>query len=170
MVSVDGFIEAKDPNYNWHNWNEEMSAYMMNFFKRVDTFIYGRKSYEDMITYWPTLQDEFAQIMNNTPKLVLSNTLTTTTWNAKLLTDPATEIKNAKSQPGKDMVLFAGAEAANFLINNNLIDEYRLIINPILLGGGKQLFKEREALKALQLKETVSFHCGNILVVYEPKK
>ena len=53
MVSVDAFIEGKDPDYNWHNWDDEMASYMMDFFKTVDTFIYGRKSYEAMIDYWP---------------------------------------------------------------------------------------------------------------------
>jgi dihydrofolate reductase len=70
---------------------------------------------------------------------------------------------------GKDMVLFAGADIADFFINNNLIDEYRLIVNPILLGGGKPLFKERDVIKDLKLKGSTTFECGNILLVYEPK-
>jgi dihydrofolate reductase len=170
MVSADGFMEAKNPNYNWHNWNEEMSSYMFDFFKRVDTFIYGRKSYEDMIAYWPQLNDDFAQIMNKTPKLVLSRTLKSATWNASIINKNASEvIQNKKMMDGKDMVLFAGADIADFFINNNLIDEYRLIVNPILLGGGKPLFKERDGIKDLKLKESVTFECGNVLLVYEPK-
>lgn len=170
MVSVDGYIEAKDPNFNWHNWDEEMADYMMDFFKKVDTFIYGRKAYEDMIAYWPALDDGFARVMNSTPKLVLSRALKNASWNATIINDNAAEaIIKEKAKPGKDMVLFAGADTANFFIANHLIDEYRLIINPVLLGGGKSLFKGRDEMKDLQLKETISFKCGNVILIYEPK-
>jgi dihydrofolate reductase len=170
MVSIDGYIEATDPKYNWHNWNEEMADYMMDFFKMLDTFIYGRKAYEDMIAYWPSLDDEFAKVMNRTPKLVFSKTLETVTWNARLIKENAAEaVMKEKEKAGKDMALFAGADIADFFINNDLIDEYRLIINPVLLGGGKTLFKERSKMKDLKLRETIPFKCGNVLLIYEPK-
>jgi dihydrofolate reductase len=90
MISVDCYTEAVNPEENWHNWDEEMSSYMMNFFNTVDTFIYGRKSYEDMIAYWPIRKDEFARVMNQTPKLVFSRTLDEVTWNSPLIrTEPS---------------------------------------------------------------------------------
>ena len=170
LVSLDGYVESRDPNEYWHNWNEEMSGYIMDFFKTVDTFIYGRKSYEAMIAYWPPLKDGFAQIMNETPKLVFSRTLETVQWNARLIKDNVTaEIQKEKLREGKDMVLFAGPDLAETFIKNGLIDEFRLIYNPVVLGGGKPLFNNIHATMALKHKGTISFNCGNILQIYEPK-
>ncbi len=171
MVSIDGYIEAKDPEYYWHNWDEEMAGYMMGFFQTVDTFIYGRRSYQDMIAYWPQLDDEFAQVMNTTPKLVFSRTLGSVEWNSRLLREEGVEeIKRLKNQNGKNMVLFAGASLAETFIKSDLIDEYRLIVNPVVLGGGKPLFQNLENHFHLKLKETISFRCGNALVIYEPER
>jgi dihydrofolate reductase len=169
MVSADGYIEGKDPEYNWRNWDNEMAAYMMDFFTTVDTFIYGRKSYEAMIAYWPDLQDEFATVMNNTRKLIFSRTLEEVIWNSQLIKDNAVEeIQRLKNQEGKNLVLFAGADLAETFVKNNLIDEYRLIVNPVLLGDGKHLFKKMDEIKKLSLKETKRFICGNIILIYEP--
>jgi dihydrofolate reductase len=167
MVSVDGYIEGQDPEYNWHNWDSEMAAYMMEFFKTVDTFIYGRKSYEAMIAYWPERNDEFANVMNQTKKLVFSRTLKKVIWNSTLI-NSAEEIRFLKREEGEDMVLFAGADLAETFIKMNLIDEFRLIVNPILLGSGKSLFQNIDGIYNLKLKETISFNCGNIILIYEP--
>jgi dihydrofolate reductase len=168
MVSVDGFIEGKNPEYNWHNWDDEMAAYMMNFFTTVDTFIYGRKSYEAMIAYWPGLNGEFASVMNRTEKLVFSRTLKEVVWNSRLInTNAVEEIQSFKKQEGKNVVLFAGADLAATFIKNNLIDEFRLIVNPILLGGGKPLFKNTDEIYHLKLKDTIRFTGGNVILIYE---
>jgi len=169
MVSVDGYTEGQNPEENWHNWNNEMTAYMMGFLKNVDTFIYGRKSYEEMISFWPKLTDEFASAMNQTPKLVFSQSLNEVTWNSKLISeDPVEIIPQLKKKTGKNMVLFAGASLAESFINKNLIDEFRLIVNPLVMGGRKPLFKNIHETIHLNLKDSVHFTCGNILLVYEP--
>lgn len=171
MVSVDGYIEGKDPEYYWHNWDEEMAGYMMGFFQTVDTFVYGRKSYQDMIAYWPQLDDEFARVMNSTQKLVFSRTLEKVDWNSRLLReDGVEEVKKLKNQDGKNMVLFAGANLAETFVKNDLIDEYRLIVNPVVLGSGKPLFRNIFEHFNLKLKETIPFRCGNVLLVYEPER
>lgn len=169
MISIDGYTEGKKPEVYWHNWNDEMSAYMMDFFNTVDTFIYGRKSYEDMIEFWPQLHDEFANIMNKTPKLVFSRTLDEAIWNSTVIhEDPSVIIPQLKQQSGKNLVLFAGSKLAESFIKNNLIDEYRLIINPIVLGGTKPLFRNIDKTFHLHLKDVIHFDCGNILLIYEP--
>ncbi len=171
MISADGYIEGNDPEYNWHIWDNEMAVYMMDFFTTVDTFIYGRKSYESMIAYWPNLSDEFANVMNQTKKLVFSRTLEKVSWNAELIKDNVVEeIQKQKRQVGKNLVLFAGADLAETFIKNNLIDEFRLIVNPVLLGDGKQMFKKMSQSKRLILKESKQFNCGNIILIYEPSK
>lgn len=164
MVSVDGYMESTDPGEYWTSWDEEMAAYMTDFFRSVDTFIYGRKSYEAMIAYWPPLSDPFAYIMNKMPKLVFSRTLETATWNATLMRniDPE-EVRELKRQPGKDLALFAGAELAANFMEHDLIDEYRLIVNPISLAAGKPLFKHR---RKLDLRRVAQFACGNVLLIY----
>ena len=109
----------------------------MDFFTTVDTFIYGRKSYEAMIAYWPELKDEFANVMNQTKKLVFSRTPENVIWNSQLIKDNAVEeIQKQKKQEGKDLVLFAGADLAETFIKNNLIDEYRLSMYKELKAKG----------------------------------
>lgn len=168
LVSLDCYIEGKNPKEHWHNWNDEMTDYTMDFFSTVDTFIYGRKAYEDMIAYWPSHDDPFAKIMNATPKFVFSRTLKDTTWNSTLYKelDPD-EMQKEKEKPGKDMVIFAGADIIKSFRKFDLIDEYRLIVNPVILGGGKPLFKDIKDSVSLTLKSSKTFDCGNVLLIYE---
>lgn len=169
MVSLDGFVASDDPEEYWHNWDDEMAAYMMEFFKSVDTFIYGRKSYEEMIAYWPPLSDEFATVMNETPKFVFSNTLKAAEWSATVLDKNGLEqIQKLKDTPGKDMVLFAGPQLLESFIKSELVDEFRLIINPIVLGSGKPLFRNLKKVLFMKLKNSIRFNCGNIILVYKP--
>lgn len=169
MVSVDGYIEGPTNDITWHVWDDEMSEYMMGFFKTVDTFLYGRKSYELMIEYWPSQTGEFADIMNETPKLVFSRSLDSVEWNSELIKkNVADKINQRKEQQGKNMVLFAGADIASTFIKHDLIDEYRLIVNPVVLGSGTPLFKDVKDHLSLNLLQTKSFQCGNTLLCYEP--
>ena len=169
MVSLDGYVESRGPQEDWYNWDNEMADYMMGFFKTVDTFIYGRRSYEDMIAWWPPLTDEFATIMNQTKKLVFSRTLDKVEWNSRLLNeDGVEEVRRLKQQPGKNLVLFAGADLAETFIKNGLIDEYRLIINPVVLGGGKPLFQNVQERFNLRLKDIIKFNCGNVILIFSP--
>ena len=169
MMSLDGYIEGSNGEIDWHVWNEEMSDYMMDFFKTVDTFIYGRKSYELMLTYWPIETGEFADIMNRTPKIVFSKTLDKVEWNSRLIKQNVVEeIQLEKRKTGKDLVLFAGANIASTFMENGLIDEFRLIVNPVVLGEGTSLFQVRNQMD-LELLESRTFGCGNILLRYSSK-
>ncbi|UZR97096.1 dihydrofolate reductase family protein [Chondrinema litorale] len=80
------------------------------------------------------------------------------------------EINTIKKQEGKDLVLFAGADLATTFINNNLIDEYRIIINPVSIGKGKPLFKDLMSPLKLKLLNSIAFNCGNILLIYKPER
>ena len=169
MMSLDGYIEGPNGDINWHVWNEEMSDYMMAFFKTVDTFIYGRKSYDLMLTYWPFETGKFADIMNRTPKIIFSKTLDKVEWNSRLIKQNVVEeIQLEKGKAGKDLVLFAGADIASTFMENGLIDEFRLIINPVVLGEGTPLFQVRNQ-KELELLDSRSFACGNTLLRYLQK-
>jgi len=169
MVSSDGYVDGSDSEQNWHNWNEEMSAYMMGFFQTVDNFIYGRKSYEEMIQYWPPLSGDFANIMNCTPNLVHSRTLKEAEWNATIKNEVnSDEITAMKKQPGKDMVIFAGPSLAGEYIRYGLVDEFRIIVNPVVLGFGKMYFPSVVSPFNLSLVSTKTFDCGNVLLIYKP--
>ena len=175
MVSLDGFIEDTEKNIEWHNWNAEMDQYMGDFFQTVDTIIMGRRTYELMVEYWPENTTEDPVIrnnMNNLPKLVFSKTLTTTPWNnCRLISEiNKDEINKLKSQPGRDMVIFGGATIASAFTNQGLIDEYRMIVNPVILGGGTQLFNVNDKRLELFLIESKAFNCGNVLLHYRSGK
>lgn len=171
MVSADGYIEGPNDDLTWHVWDDEMSEYMMGFFDTVDTFLYGRKSYELMIEYWPSQTGEFADIMNETPKLVFSRSLNDVEWNSELIkenvADEVRQRKKSHEDGRKNMVLFAGADIASTFIEHDLIDEYRLIINPVVLGNGTPLFKDVKKRLSLNLVQITSFQCGNTLLCYE---
>lgn len=169
MTSLDGFIEGPNHNINWHVFDEKMSEYMMGFFDTVDTFLYGRKSYELMLTYWPEQSGPFADIMNETRKIVFSKKLDKVEWNSELVKENIPEkMREEKKKPGKDMVLFAGADIAATFIKHNLIDEYRLIINPVALGSGTPLFKDLKSSLRLECMNTMTFDCGNVILIYNP--
>ena len=175
MVSLDGFIEDTEKNIEWHNWNTEMDQYMGDFFQTVDTIIMGRRTYELMVEYWPgnTTEDPVIRDnMNNLPKLVFSKTLTTTAWNnCRLISEiNKDEINKLKSQPGRDMVIFGGASIASAFTNQELIDEYRIIVNPVILGGGTRLFNVNDKRLELFLIESKAFNCGNVLLHYRSGK
>lgn len=106
LVSIDGYIEGIDNDINWHVWDDEMQTYMMDFLQTIDTFIYGRKSYELMLDYWPDQKGEFADIMNQTPKIVFSTTLQKAKMNARIAHgNVAEEIqKEKKTREGHGIV------------------------------------------------------------------
>ncbi|CAN5507532.1 dihydrofolate reductase family protein [soil metagenome] len=172
MVSLDGLIEGPDKNIDWHVWDEEMSQFMGSFFNRVDTLLFGRVTYEMMLDFWPTATTEdpvITERMNNLPKIVFSRTLDQMTWNSRLIKENIPgEIHKLKQQAGKDMVLFGGADIATTLIGEGLIDEYQIIINPVVLRKGKPLFKGLQKGFKLNLIKSKSFNSGNVVLNYLP--
>jgi len=178
VTSVDGYVEGKNKDISWHVWDDEMQDYMCDFLDTVDTFFYGRISYQLMLDHWPTAEKgnqgknedlAFARKMNEMKKVVFSRTLEESSWNARIVKENvAEEVKRLKRQSGKDMVLLAGADIAATFMEHNLIDEYRLIISPVVLGKGKLLFKGGE--HQFELVNTKTFNCGNVLLIYKSNK
>jgi dihydrofolate reductase len=142
----------------------------------VDTIIFGRITYQGMASYWPTVtspDDVMADKMNRLPKVVFSKTLDGTPWgewnNARQVKDNiGAEITKLKQQPGKDMVIYGSASIVWELSQLGLIDEYQLVICPVVLGSGIPQFNHVDhALKLNLLKSTV-FKSGSILSCYAP--
>jgi dihydrofolate reductase len=147
--------------------------------------IFGRKAFELLAQYWPTAEEnpvaaadpvrperhvEAARMMNAKEKIAFSKTLKATDWaNSTIISgDLAAEVVRLKQQPGKDIALFAGAELASNFMRLGLIDEYRLLVNPILLGAGTPLFQGGYDRTKLHLVATRTFGSGAVLLVYRP--
>jgi len=176
MMTLDGFFEGPNGDINWHNAeNEEFNEFAIEQTSSVDTLLFGRKTYELMASYWPTETARtsdpiIADLMNRLSKIVFSRTLENPDWNnTRLIRENAQqEVTNLKMQPGRDMAIFGSANLISSLMD--VIDEHRVMVNPILLGGGSPLFKPTVDKVKLKLVNVRQFNSGNVLLTYKPVK
>jgi len=175
-TSLDGYIEGPNGEFDWPQMGPELSAYSVRLNDGIDTFLYGRVVWEMMSGYWPqaeSMSDDphdlaFAPIWRRTPKVVFSTTLQEADWNARVIGgNLAEEVAALKQQPGKDMLLTGGAQLAAALTELGLIDDYRVVVHPVLLGGGKRLFPEGKDRLGLRLVESRTFDSHAVLLHYE---
>jgi len=170
LMSLDGFFEGPNHELDWFVVDEEFFAYARDMLRGVDTIVFGRKTYQHMADYWPSAPaDEIADQMNNLPKIVFSRTLESAEWQNSTLVknDPIAEISKLKQLPGKDMVILGSASLASFLLQQGLIDEYRVILNPVLLGSGRPLFQDVKQRLRLKLSRTKLFGSGVVVLYYQ---
>ena len=179
MVTLDGFFEGPNKELDWHIVDEEFNKYAIDLLSNVDALLFGRVTYQLMADYWPaeatntsTSKDdlEIADKMNNLSKIVFSKTLQEVKWNNSRLVKEniAEEISKVKQQPGKDMVIFGSGSIVSTFMQHGLIDEYRIIVNPIVLGNGNPLFKGINGKQNLKLLNTKVFDSGLVILFYEP--
>jgi dihydrofolate reductase len=175
MVTLDGFFSGPNGETDWHNVDEEFNDYANDLLNSVDTLLFGRVTYQFMASYWPspyaTTNDPIvAGKMNALQKIVFSSTLEKAEWeNSKLIREgSAEEIAKLKRLPGKDMVIFGSGNLVSTLAQQGLIDEYRIIVNPVVLGDGILLFKDLPDKLPLKLLKTKTFRSGNVLLYYQP--
>ncbi|MEV4013876.1 dihydrofolate reductase family protein [Nonomuraea angiospora] len=175
-TSVDGHIEGPNGEFDWPAMGPELSAYGDEVHARVGTFLYGRVVWEMMSSYWPhaeSISDDphdlkFAPIWRSTPKIVFSTTLKEAGWDARIVSgDLAKEVAELKSGPGKDLLLNGGSRLAGALTELGLIDEYHIMVHPVVLGGGRPLFPPLPQRTGLRLVETRTFDAGVALLRYE---
>jgi dihydrofolate reductase len=180
-TSIDGHIAGPNGEFDWPVLGPELFAYSEQMNEQVDTLLYGRKVWEGMSAYWPTADADpettddharaFAPFWRETPKLVLSRTLEKADWNARVIGgDLAEEIVDLKSRPGKDILLTGGAEAAASLTELGLLDDYRIVIHPVVLGGGLKLFLEPTDRIDLKLTDSRTFDAQTVLLRYERQR
>ena len=176
-VTVDGFFAGPNGELDWFAWDDEMAKYSIYLMDMVDTILFGRVTYQLMVDYWPTTAaaDEnpiIAEGMNNLAKVVFSTTLREVAWNnSRLVTENIEEeISHLKQLPGKDMVIFGSGTLVSTLTQLGLIDEYRLIVTPVVLGQGKPLFLAIKERLNLHLIHATPFGCGNVLLHYRPDR
>lgn len=173
--SLDGFIESADGRLDWAIVDEEIHRHFNALEDSIDIQLYGRRLYETMVAHWPTADKdptapdyevEYARIWQSKERIVFSNTLTQVDESSRLFSgDIATEIAKLKEQPGKDMVVGGPTLAATFM-RLGLIDEYRVYIHPVILGGGKPMFGPLDNRIDLRLVETHTFNSGIVLLKY----
>ena len=174
-MSIDGFFEGPDRDISWHLVDEELHTYFNDELRKMSAFLGGRVTYELMEDYWPTADADpdapapirdFAGIWRNTPKVVFSRTLEHVGPNATLRRDVVPEeIRALQAEPGGDMTI-GGPDLAETFRRLDLIDEYRLYVNPVLLGRGNPLFREADARTSLNLIETRTFGNGVVMLRY----
>jgi dihydrofolate reductase len=173
-VSLDGFIAGPDGEIDWSAPDEELHRFHNQQARESGAHLYGRRLYEVM-TYWETADQkpslpehelEFARIWKDTPKIVFSNTLEKVEGNARLVRNSvAEEVAKLKEQPGKDLAV-GGAGLASTFIKLGLVDEYRLFVSPVVLGGGTPYFPPLEKRIDLELVETRTFGSRVVYVRY----
>ncbi len=175
-VSLDGFMESRDRKLDWVLVDEELHRFFNEEAREVGIFVYGRRLYELMVDFWPTADSDpslpgymadFARIWRDKPKLVFSKTLKSVEWNSRLASDSlAGEIAGLKADPGGDIAI-GGASLAAAAIKLDLIDEYRLSINPVVLGAGTPFFPGLDSSIGLRLIESRTFGSGVVNLRYE---
>jgi dihydrofolate reductase len=176
QVSLDGFFTDANSDIGWaHKHDPEWNAFLAENAESEGTLLFGRVTYEMMVAYWPTPlaaknDPAVAKQMNLKPKVVFSRTLKAASWNnTRLLKgDLATEIGMLKSETGADMVILGSGSIVAELAPTGLIDEYQLIVNPIVIGEGRTLFEGVREKLSLRRTGARTFSNGNVLVSYVP--
>jgi dihydrofolate reductase len=173
LITLDGFFEGtKSWDLDWHDsvWGEELERLSLEQSKSIGMLLFGRVTYEGMAGYWQTQKGEIADFMNEVPKVVFSRTLSKAEWNhTRLVRDQAEEeVIRLKKQPGKDLFIFGSANLSSTFTRAGLIDEYRLCVAPVVLGGGNPLFKASPARLRLKLLEARPLKSGGVILRYQP--
>lgn len=176
-VSLDGFVARPNGDLDWTVVNEELHTFFNDQQREVSAHLYGRRLYEVM-SYWETAEQdashaayelEFARVWKNTPKIVFSTTLEQVQENATLVKENvADELRALKQKPGKSFDV-GGPTLAATCIDLGLIDEYGLVVHPVVLGSGLPFFPTRDGMLDLQLVETRQFECGVVYLRYHTK-
>jgi len=177
-ISIDGFVAGPNGEMDWIKVDEEMFDYAASQTELADAALYGRITYDMMEGYWPTAGDqpnaskhdkEHSQWYNHVTKNVISNTLKGRSIPKTAIISGAVheQVLELKKQPGKNILLFGSPSAVHLLMAHNLIDEYWLFVNPIMLGNGIPLFKNIQERISLTLLETNVFSSGVVMLHYQ---
>jgi dihydrofolate reductase len=176
FISLDGVVEAPGEWQLPDNFNEEIIADLEAQTAAEDVMLLGRVTYQEWEPYWPTSTDEpYASHINNIPKYVVSTTLDRVEWGKwekpTLIKDNlAKEITKLKQQSGKNIGVGGSPTLVGSLLQENLLDELKLMIHPVVVGKGKRLFTEDVDLKRLQLVDSKVTGTGVVILTYQPAK
>jgi dihydrofolate reductase len=172
FISLDGVYEA--PNlWNFPYFDDEMGQEVGAQMAAVDTMLLGRQTYQEFASYWPNQSSDVepADFMNSTPKVVVSNTLTSVDdWQHSTLIsgDIAEELRKLKEQPGKNIGITGSGTLVRTLLRDGLLDELHLLVHPIVVGSGKRLFDDTSGKVPLKLVESKTLSTGVLALTYVP--
>ena len=174
LVSLDGFIAGPSGEIDWFSVGKDFESYIARDLQSIGVILFGRVTYELLAGYWPTATSDvndplLIEAMNTLPKIVFSRTLASAEWNNAVINrgDPVHETERMKSEGGKDIVIFGSRTIVSALSAAGLVDEYRIFVNPVILGAGRQQFDGVRHRIGLRLKETKVFGNGLVLLTYE---
>ncbi|MBN2501214.1 MAG: dihydrofolate reductase [Anaerolineales bacterium] len=172
FVSLDGVME--NPVWSLPYWDDEIAAFKGEETSSSDALLLGRKTYEGFAAAWPgrtNEDDEGAEYMNSVRKYVVTSTLDNLSWNNShvIKGDIATEIARLKAKDGGNLLVNGSAMLVNYLLDHDLVDVYRLLVYPVVLGVGLRLFTEGNQAK-LELIENKSFESGAVALIYQPAR
>ncbi|MET9511168.1 dihydrofolate reductase family protein [Streptomyces flavidovirens] len=178
QTTVDGYMAGPNGEMDWLTfpWTDDINAYIDALTEPVDCMVLGRKLAEGFIPAWaagPEGEDQASiDKMNNTPKVVISNTLTESPWENAVVAggDLAETVNELKAQPGGDMITYGGGTLVSSLIAEGLLDELHLFVNPIAIGAGMPVFANTVAYQQLRLVTARPFDCGITALHFEPKR
>jgi dihydrofolate reductase len=171
-MSLDGFVAR--PGLGAGGWglpreDASLKERKLGWFPDIGLHLMGRNTYQEMARFWPTSEDPYAAPMNEIPKVVFSRTLEQADWGPDSRVargELSEEVDKLKREPGKDMLAWGGAAFAQSLSRAGLVDEYRLILQPVALGDGLPLFKDLDAPLRLQLVDAATYSTGAALHIY----
>jgi dihydrofolate reductase len=180
-ITLDGFAATSDGGLDWTIVDEEMWTHTNELFAGADTTLFGRVTYQGFEQAWPAIgsnpdspqvMKDFSAWIENVEKIVFSSSLERVPWNhSRIVKDHiAEEVAKLKAQPGKDIVIMGSPSITRTFLNLGLLDELRLNVNPVVLGGGIRLFDGSEGRQDLTLVATKRFASGVVSVHYAPKR
>ena len=174
QISVDGYIAGTNGEMDWMvwDWDEEIKNYVKELTEPVDCIVLGRKLAQGFIPHWASHpEEEGADKINNTSKVVFTKTLEKSEWNNTVLAkgNIVEEVNKLKKQNGKDIIVYGGANFVSSLIKYRLIDELHLFINPSAIGNGMTIFKGLDNKQNFNLIKATAFECGIVVLHYTLK-
>jgi dihydrofolate reductase len=172
FVSLDGFFAGKNGAIDWHQMDEEFQEFVIIQLRKVGGLIFGRKTYDLMFAYWPLpgvieSDPHVAEKMNGLPKTVFSKTMQHAEWNNTVVANQIESRMNELRQSDNDHLVLGSGDLCESLINAGLIDEFRMIVNPLILGDGIPMFKANSQRVNLNLSEAKTFRSGKVMLSYE---
>lgn len=179
QMTINGFVGRPDGKNDWMTWNpdDEFIAFLVFLIDSSDTLLIGRKTAEVIIPFWENTAEKtpahpFAKKIVDIPKIVFTKTLEKSTWNNTRLANGnlAEEITGLKAQTGRDILVFGGAGFVSSLINERLIDEYHLIVNPTAIGSGMTIFNEANDVRAFTPIQSKLYPGGKTVLSYTHKE
>ncbi|WP_017473470.1 dihydrofolate reductase family protein [Amphibacillus jilinensis] len=177
VLSLDGYYGGMNGEVDWHLIDDDYNRYATKLLQGAQGLMMGRRTFELMEQFWPTHEamessPEVAKEMNRLPKYIFSQTLTETSWaQTQLIADPiVVSVEQLKQQLDGDLVILGSGQLVHLLTKHRLIDEYQIMINPVLIGAGKSAFQGMLTTVSLNLLESNTFSSGNVLLRYQLNK